>query len=81
MQDEVEDDSVTPEEVLEAALANQEGYRSLFAPSPRATPAPHAGVSGADAWEPVPPSAVLVEPGAKAVRWAHMHKPFTLHCW
>lgn len=57
-----------PADVEAALRAAEEGYRSLFEASPRSSPAGHPGAAGAAAWEPVPPSAALVEPGSEAVR-------------
>ena len=70
--DELEDGETDEEDYLdlyEAAAETQLAFEEMFTRPPQGKP-PHPDAEGADAWDPAPPSAALIEPGVERVRAA-----------
>ena len=68
--DELEDEETDEEDYLdlyEAAAETQLAFEEMFTRPPQGKP-PHPEAEGADAWDPAPPSAALIEPGVERVR-------------
>ena len=74
-EDEEEDDKEDEEidednqDLYQATIATGVAFEEMFTRPPRARP-PHPDAEGSDAWDPAPPSAALIEPGAERVRAA-----------
>ena len=67
---ELEDEETDEEDYLdlyEAAAETQLAFEEMFTRPPQGKP-PHPDAEGADAWDPAPPSAALIEPGVERVR-------------
>lgn len=73
--DELEDEETDEDylDLYEAAAETQLAFEEMFTRPPAGKP-PHPDAEGADAWDPAPPSAALIEPGVERVRAVSDHQ-------